>query len=61
MSDAGRLYQATVKNLFDLFPEMLEDNVVTLAMMVTGILRAQSGQLAKIARKVSYSKKKVVW
>lgn len=58
MSDAGRLYQATVKNLFDLFPEMLEDNVVTLAMMVTGILRAQSGQLAKIARKVSYSKKK---
>lgn len=58
MSDAGRLYQTILKNLFDLFPDMLEDNVMTLAMMVTGILRSQSGQLTKMASKVSYPHRK---
>lgn len=54
MSDAVRLYQAILKNLCQLLPEMLEDNVMTLAMLVTGILRARNGQLLKIASKVRY-------
>lgn len=58
MSDAGRLYQAILRNLTSLFPDMLEENVVTLAMMVTGILRSRSGQLTKIASKVCYPNQK---
>lgn len=58
MSDAERLYQATLKNMFELFPEMLEENVETIALQVTGILRARSGQLTKIASKVRYKGKK---
>lgn len=58
MSDARRLYQAILRNLISLFPDMLEENVVTLAMMVTGILRSRSGQLTKIASKVCYPNQK---
>jgi len=58
MSDAERLYQTILRNAFALFPEMLAENVVTLALMITGILRGRNGQLSQIARKVRYSGQK---
>ena len=58
MSDAVRLYEIIFKNIASLFVEMHADNVITLALMVTGLLRARSGQLTKIARKVCYVHKK---
>jgi len=58
MSDAARLYRAIVSNLIKLYPHMLEENLITLAMLITGILRSKSGQLKKIARAVQYTYKK---
>lgn len=58
MSDAERLYQVTLKSVIELFPEMLEENIETLSLMVTGILRSRSGQLTKIGSKVRYKGKK---
>ena len=58
MSDAERLHQATLDDVRELFPEMLEENVETVAQMITGILRARSGQLTKIASKLKYNSKK---
>lgn len=58
MSDAVRLYEIVYKNIVKLFVEMHEDNVITLALMITGLLRARSGQLTKIASKVCYAHKK---
>jgi hypothetical protein len=58
MSDAARLYRAIVSNLIKLYPHMLEENLITLSMLITGILRSKSGQLKKIARAVQYSYKK---
>lgn len=58
MSDASRLHQVIVNHLLKLLPNMLEDNRLTLAMMITGLLRGRNGQLKKIARAVSYAHKK---
>jgi len=58
MSDAERLHRTTLANMRELFPEMLDENVETIAQMITGILRSRSGQLAKIASKLKYSGKK---
>jgi hypothetical protein len=58
MSDAARLLRAVLNNLSRLYPNMLAENLLTLAMLVTGILRSKSGQLKKIARAVQYEHKK---
>jgi hypothetical protein len=58
MSDAERLYRTIYRNMSELFPEMLEENVITVALMITGLLRARSGQLTKIASKVRYAGQK---
>jgi hypothetical protein len=38
MSDAARLLRAVLNNLSRLYPNMLAENLLTLAMLVTGIL-----------------------
>jgi hypothetical protein len=58
MSDASRLYRVIFMHIRKLMPEMLFENQVTLAMMITGILRSRSGQLKKIARAVQYNHNK---
>ena len=58
MSDARRLYNVILNHLLHLLPNMLAENRLTLAMMITGLLRGRNGQLKKIARAVSYGHKK---
>ena len=58
MSDAARLYRAVLSNLVQFLPAMKEENCLTLAMMITGILRSKSGQLSKMVRAVQYGPKK---
>ncbi len=59
MSDAARLYRIVFKHILDLMPpDMLAENCITLAMLVTGILRGKRGQLRKIANAVQYNNKK---
>jgi len=58
MSDAARLYRVVFSHIQRLMPEMLWENQTTLAMMITGILRARSGQLKKMVRAVQYAHKK---
>lgn len=58
MSDAARLYQAVLSNLVNFLPDMKTENFLTLAMMITGLLKSKSGQLSKMARAVQYAAKK---
>ena len=58
MSDAARLFRAVYKQVNDYLPSTLPENRVTLAMLITGILRSRSGQLKKIVRAVQYDHKK---
>jgi len=59
MSDAARLYRVVLRHILDLMPpDMLAENCLTLAMLITGILRGKSGQLRKIANAVQYEPKK---
>lgn len=58
MSDAARLYRVILVHIQDQLPEMMVEHQLTLAMLVTGILRERSGQLKKIARGVQYDHKK---
>jgi len=58
MSDATRLCNAVLSHLLKLLPDMLEENRLTLAMMITGLLRSRNGQLKKMARAVRYAGKK---
>ena len=58
MSDAARLYRAVLDNLVKFLPEMKGENCLTLALMITGILKSKNGQLSKIARAVQYAHKK---
>jgi hypothetical protein len=59
MSDAARLYRIILKHILDLMPpEMLAENCITLAMIITGMLRGKSGQFRKIANEVQYDYKK---
>ncbi len=56
MSDAARLYRIVLKHILDTMPsDMLAENCITLAMLVTGILRGKSGQFRKIANAVQYN------
>lgn len=58
MSDATRLCNVVLSHLLKLLPDMLEENRLTLAMMMTGLLRGRNGQLKKMARAVRYAGKK---
>lgn len=58
MSDAARLYRVIFRHIHQLMPELLLENQITLAMMITGILRARSGQLKKMVRAVQYAHQK---
>lgn len=58
MSDASRLHNVILNQLLRLLPDMSEENRLTLAMMITGLLRGRNGQLKKMARAVSYGHKK---
>ena len=58
MSDAARLYRAVLSNLVKFLPDMKEESFLTLAMMITGLLRSKSGQFSKMARAVQYAHKK---
>ena len=55
MSDAARLFQAVFSMVSRFWPNMLEDNRITLAYMITGILRSKSVQFRKVAQTVRYS------
>lgn len=54
MSDSQRLYKAIRKLVSDMLPEMLEENRITLAQLITGILRSREVQFRKVAQKVTY-------
>lgn len=58
MSDAARLYRVVLRHLQKQASTMLLENHMTLAMMITGILRGRSGQLRKMANAVQYQGKK---
>lgn len=58
MSDAARLYRTVLDNLVKFLPEMREENCLTLALMITGLLKSKNSQLSKIARAVQYAHKK---
>ena len=58
MSDATRLQNAILGHLLKLLPDMLTENRLTLAMMITGLLRGRNGQLKKMVRVVRYTGKK---
>ncbi len=59
MSDAARLYRIISRHILDLMPpDMLAENCITLAMLVTGMLRGKNGQFRKIANAVQYDHKK---
>lgn len=58
MSDAARLYRVVLRQLRRQPTAMLPEHQLTLAMMITGILRGRSGQLRKIANAVQYNGKK---
>jgi hypothetical protein len=52
MSDATRLQNVILSHLLKLLPDMMAENRLTLAMMITGLLRGRNGQLKKMARAV---------
>ena len=58
MSDAARLYRVVLGHLQQQPSTMLPENQMTLAMLITGLLRGRSGQLRKIANAVQYPGKK---
>lgn len=58
MSDAARLYRVVWRHLRQQPSTMLLENQMTLAMMITGILRGRSGQFRKMANAVQYNGKK---
>ena len=57
-SDAARLFRFILRELSKHLPHILIDHRITLAMLVTGLLRGRSGRLTKIAEKVVYRYKK---
>ena len=58
MSDAARLYRVVLRHIRKQPSTMLLENQMTLAMMITGILRGCSGQFRKMANAVQYNGKK---
>ena len=57
-SDAARLFRFILRELSKHMSPILIEHRITLAMLVTGLLRGRSGRLTKIAEKVSYRHKK---
>lgn len=57
-SDGARLFRFVLRELTKHSPQMLIEHRVTLAMLITGLLRGRSGRLTKISEKVVYSYKK---
>jgi len=57
-SDAARLFRFIVRELSKHMPDILIEHRLTLAMLVTGLLRSRDGRLAQIADKVRYEYKK---
>jgi len=57
-SDAARLFRFIMRELSKHLPHILLEHRLTLAMLVTGLLRGRDGRLAKIAEKVLYRHKK---
>jgi hypothetical protein len=58
MSDAARLYQEIMGLINDMLPDLLAENRITLAQMITGILQSKQVQFRKVAQKVNYRFKK---
>lgn len=58
MSDADRIYEVIWILVQDCLPNMRLENQITLAQMVTGILRSANVQFRKIAQKLRYKGKK---
>ena len=57
-SDAARLLRFILKELSKHVAHILLEHRLTLAMLITGLLRGRDGRLAKIATKVVYDYKK---
>jgi len=57
-SDAARLFRFILKELNKHLEHILLEHRLTLAMLITGLLRGRDGRLAKIATKVVYEYKK---
>ena len=57
-SDAARLFRFILRELSKHLPHILIDHRLTLAMLITGLLRGRNGRLAQIAEKVLYRHKK---
>lgn len=58
MSDAARLFEVVFRMVTHFMPDMLEDNQVTLAYMITGLVKAKNVQFRKVAQAVRYPYKK---
>jgi hypothetical protein len=57
MSDAARLQNVVLTTLLNLLPDMQEDNRLTLAYMIVGLILGRNVQLAKMAEQVNYPHK----
>ena len=57
-SDAARLFRFINQELTKHSAELLWEHQLTLAMLITGLLRSRSGRLPQIAEKVVYEYKK---
>lgn len=57
-SDAARLFRFILRELSKQLPHILIEHRISLAMLVTGLLRGRSGRLTQIAEKVLYRHKK---
>jgi hypothetical protein len=57
-SDAARLFRFVMQQLSQYLPDIMVEHRLTLAMMMTGLLRGRDGRLAKMAEKVVYPHKK---
>lgn len=58
MSDTARLYEVIFKVIDEALPEMRVEHRMTLAQMITGVLRAGNVQFHQVARKLRYPGKK---
>jgi len=58
VSDSERLYKAVSDIIDEMLPDMLKENRITLAQMITGILLGKNVQFRKISQKIRYRGKK---
>lgn len=57
-SDAARLFRFILRELSKHMPHLIIEHRLTLAMLITGLLRGRNGRLTQIAEKVVYRHKK---